>query len=75
MADFCKSVGIIEDISGKYPESLVSKVDWLLVKQDSFATVFADSAVTSRRNSSKLNAQDSPKRVFDPAHIAALNSE
>ena len=30
--DFCKSVRIIEDVTGKYPEERISKVDWLTVK-------------------------------------------
>ena len=34
--DFCKSVCIIEDATAKYPQSLISKVDWLLAKSDDY---------------------------------------
>ena len=30
--EFCKSVRIIEDVSGKYPEALIAKVDWVMIK-------------------------------------------
>ena len=34
--EFCKSVSIIEDATAKYPEALISKVDWLLAKSDNY---------------------------------------
>ena len=42
MVNLCKSVSIIEDASKKYPQELISKVDWLLVKHDGIADMLAD---------------------------------